>query len=105
MFARIALLLGVLCIPVLLALASQGLAENTDPPQMPAPSTTAVASLPSAVGSTTTGTPQMVQIEPQPVGSPADLDGDRDDDGVPDERDDRDTAEPATAPSVAEVDR
>ena len=112
MFARIALLIGVLCVPVLLALASQALAESTEPPRMPEPATTAVAEVPAGLpaqagpgaqdpagpaagGSPAVGPqpggPQPVQIEPRPVGTPADLDGDRDDDGIADGEDTDDT--------------
>lgn len=111
MLSRIALLLGVLAVPVLLALASQALATSADPPALPE-STAAVATvpavLPSAAGDApaprvtapsaksatsasgpASGAPHAVEVQPRQIGDPADLDGDRDDDGIPDEEDDR----------------
>ncbi len=105
MFARIALLLGVLAVPVLLALASQTLAATTKPPELPeslapgvttvpavAPSTpggipSASRGIPQAPSAVPAATPRAVEAEPRQVGTPADLDGDRDDDGIPDEVD------------------
>lgn len=115
MFARIALLLGVLSVPVLLVIASQGLGASAAPPDLPGSSSTVVASVPAATPSAPTASsapsasapgstpapatspasaegetgPRAIPIQPRPVGTPADLDGDSDDDGVPD-RDDAD---------------
>lgn len=110
MLKRIALLLGVLAVPVLLALASQALATSTDPPDVPQSVSTVVATVPavapSVPGASESGSgagttrdssaeparrsgdgAQAVPVEPRQVGTPADLDGDRDDDGIPDEED------------------
>lgn len=103
MFTRITLLLGVLALPVLLALASQTLAAGAGPPALPEPAASAdTATVPAVrpsaparrvpaqqAGPTQAeepgSAPRAIPVEPRQVGTPADLDGDRDDDGIPDD--------------------
>lgn len=102
MFSRIALLAGLLCVPVLLALASQALTATeapdvrdsrvppvaTAPPVKPALPTAraALTGVPAPDSEPGPGpeSPVLSPGTPTKAGTHADLDGDNDDDGIPD---------------------